>query len=373
MRLLLLALLFSLTPARADDWITSWGAAPDQAGPSMQMTTLRQTVRLSAGGSALRLRLSNLFGTAPLTIGPVRAGDGDVTFDGKPSVTIPPGQSALSDALPMKVKALQELVVTLHVTENRGPSTVHGEGKQTVHILHDQDGGSETDDSRYFLTDVEVLAGGDAYTIVAIGDSITDGVGSTPDRNRRWPDRLAEQLNREAAVGVVNSGIAGNRILHDAAKPFVGPSVLSRFDKDALSKPGARWIVLLSGGNDLNANEMLDDPAQKVTAAEIIAGLQTLVRRAHDHGIRICGGTLLPKAGVRKPFKYTLAAEAGRQEVNAWIRQSGAFDTVADFDQALRDPMAPDHLLAAFDSGDHLHPNDHGYEAMAAVAYACVR
>jgi lysophospholipase L1-like esterase len=228
--------------------------------------------------------------------------------------------------------------------------------------------GSETDTSRYFLTDVEVAAKANSRTIVVIGDSITDGVGSTDDANRRWPDALADRLRADptlASIAVINSGIAGNRLLNDASKPFVGPSLLSRLERDALSKPGARWIVLLSGSNDISAADMLDTPKDKVSAGQIIAGLKQLIARAHARGIKVYGATLLPKAGVEKPFIHTPQAQAKRDEVNAWIRNSGAFDAVVDFERLMRDPDRPDHLAAAYDSGDHLHPNDAGFKAMA--------
>ena len=189
-------------------------------------------------------------------------------------------------------------------------------------------------------------------------------------RNRRWPDALAERLQADpalASIAVVNSGIAGNRLLNDASEPFVGPSMLSRFERDALSKPGVRWILLLTGSNDISAADMLDTQKDKVSAQQIIAGMQQLIARAHAAGIKVYGATLLPKAGVQKPFVHTPEAQAKRNEVNAWIRSSGAFDAVVDFEQLMGDPARPDHLAPAYDSGDHLHPNDAGYKAMAAA------
>jgi lysophospholipase L1-like esterase len=217
---------------------------------------------------------------------------------------------------------------------------------------------------------VEVAAAADARTIVVIGDSITDGVGSALDANRRWPDALAERLQADpalASIAVVNSGIAGNRLLNDASAPFVGPSMLSRFERDALSKPGVRWILLLTGSNDISAADMLDTQRDKVSAQQIIAGMQQLIARAHAAGIKVYGATVLPKAGVRKPFVHTPEAQAKRNDLNAWIRSSGAFDAVVDFAQLMGDPARPDYLASAYDSGDHLHPNDAGYKAMAAA------
>jgi lysophospholipase L1-like esterase len=229
---------------------------------------------------------------------------------------------------------------------------------------------SETDTSRYFLTDVEVATRADARTVVVIGDSITDGVGSTLDRNRRWPDALAERVQADpmlSSIAVVNSGIAGNRLLNDASAPFVGPSMLARFERDVLSKPGVRWVVMLTGSNDISAADMLDTPQAKVSAHQIITGMQQLIARAHAKGIKVYGATLLPKAGVEKPFIHTPLAQAKRDEVNAWIRSSGAFDAVVDFAQLMGDPARPDHLASRYDSGDHLHPNDAGFAAMAAA------
>ena len=336
----------------------------------------------------MRLRLSNLYGTGTVTLGPVRiarhAGesaiqpgtDRAVTFGGKSTVTIAQGAAALSDPIAFSVTALEQLAISLYVPDNSKTSTLHGVGMQTAYIANGELTGAvkfpagETDTSRYFLTDVEVAAAADARTIVVIGDSITDGVGSTNDLNGRWTDALAERLQSDpmlASIAVVNSGIAGNRLLNDAVAPFVGPSMLSRLDRDALSKPGVRWVVLLSGSNDISASDMLDTPKDKVTAQQIITGMQQLIARAHAKGIKVYGATVLPKAGVEKPFIHTPQSQAKRDELNAWIRNSGAFDAVVDFERLMRDPARPDRLAPAYDSGDHLHPNEAGYKAMAAA------
>jgi lysophospholipase L1-like esterase len=217
------------------------------------------------------------------------------------------------------------------------------------------------------LTDVEVAASADARAIAVVGDSITDGVGSTENHNARWPDALAARLQADpalASIAVANSGISGNRILNDGAEPYVGPSVLSRFDRDALNKPGVRWVLLLSGGNDISAARVLATPKDQVSAQQIIDGLKTLIERAHQKGVKIWGATLTPKAGSK--FYYA-EGETKRQAINAWIRTARAFDAVVDFDQVTRDPDHPDRLLPAFDSGDHVHPNDAGYKAMGAA------
>jgi lysophospholipase L1-like esterase len=370
-------------------WVATWGAAPDSPGPPLKAQTLRQIIRTSIGGSSLRIRLSNLFGTAPLSIGPVHVAkhasgsaikpgtDTALTFDGKPGVTIARGADILSDPVRFPVAALEELAVSLYLPAGTDSSTMHSTAIQTVFITPTGDATaatifpeSETDNSRYFLTDVEVAASADAHGIVVVGDSITDGVGSTEDANARWPDALAARLqaNRAlASIAVVNSGISGNRILNDGAKPFLGPSLLSRFDRDVLSKPGVRWVLLLAGSNDISATDMLATPKDQVSAQQIIDGMKTLIARAHQKGIKIWGATLLPKAGVKKPFIHSEAGALRRQTVNTWIRTAGAFDAVIDFEQVMRDPAHPDRLLPAFDSGDHLHPNDVGYKAMAAA------
>lgn len=258
-------------------------------------------------------------------------------------------------------------------------STIHGFGNRTAYLSRTGNATAaltfppgDTDDSRYFLTDLDVAASAGAQAVVAFGDSITDGVGSRLDGYGRWPDALPAKLQNDpttASIAVVNAGIAGNRILNDGVDPFVGPSGLARFDRDALDKPGARWILLLSGSNDISASDMLPLPKDQVSAQQIIEGMKRLIARAHAKGLKIIGATLLPKAGVRKPFVHTEAGAAKRVVVNAWIRTSGAFDAVVDFEQAMRDPARPDHLLPAYDSGDHLHPNEAGYQAMANLVY----
>jgi lysophospholipase L1-like esterase len=369
-------------------WATAWGAAPDSTGPSLSSKTVRQIAKLSIGGSHVRLRLSNLFGAGPLSIGSVRVAihaggsaiqrdtDRAVTFAARPGVTIPKGADALSDPLEFPVKALSQLAVSIHVRDDGGTSTIHGTALQTAYIASGDATAAtgvskgETDTSRYFLTDIEVAAVADVRALVILGDSITDGVGSTEDGNARWPDVLATRLQADpalASIAVVNAGISGNRLLNDGRAPFIGPSSLSRFDRDVLGRPGVRFVILLQGGNDISAADMLPTPEDHVSAQQIIDGIKTLIARAHAKGIKIFGATLLPREGVGKPFVNTDAGRAKRQEVNDWIRTSGAFDAVIDFERVMTDPARPGHLLPAFDSGDHLHPNDAGYAAMASA------
>jgi lysophospholipase L1-like esterase len=378
--------MFGSAPA-ADQphWVATWGATADLPGRPFEAQSLRQVARVSIGGSGVRLRLSNFFGTGPVTIGPVRIAahaDGSaikagtdrvVTFGGKPTVTIEKGRDVLSDPVAFAVMPLQELAISMFLPAQTGPSTLHNTAIQTTYIASGDVTVAakfpmgETDTSRFFLTDIEVTAGPQARVLVAVGDSITDGVGSTEDANARWPDALAARLQADpklASIGVVNSGISGNRILNDGFDPFIGPSVLSRFERDALSKPGVRWIVLMSGTNDISAANVLTRPQDKVTAQQIIEGMKTLIARAHSRGIKVWGATLSPRAGTKPPF-YSENGEVMRREVNTWIRTSGAFDAVLDFERVLGDPARPDALRPEYDSGDHLHPNDVGFRAMA--------
>lgn len=369
-------------------WVAAWTAAPDSAGPPFDRQSIRQIVRTSIGGSRVRIRLSNLFGAEPVRIGSIHVAahargssvvaetTRPVTFNGAPTVTVAAGAVALSDPVAFPVLALQELAVSFYLPSRVATSTVHGSALQTAFITQGDQAAvavwanADADTSRFFLTDVEVEADGPARAVVILGDSITDGVGSTRDANRRWSDALAERLQADpalASLSVVNAGIAGNRLLNDGVEPFVGPSSLSRFDRDALDKPGVRWVILLQGSNDISASDMLETLKDRVTAPQIIAGMQTLIARAHARGIQIWGATMLPRGGVQKPFVTTAAGTAARAIVNDWIRTGGAFDAVIDFERIMRDPERPDRLLPAFDSGDHLHPNDAGYRAMAAA------
>ncbi|WP_201313493.1 SGNH/GDSL hydrolase family protein [Dyella sp. EPa41] len=365
-------------------WIGAWSASPDAAGPAVSDQTIRQVVRISAGGTAVRVRLSNLDGAAPLMLGPVRVAshteggaiapgtDHAVSFNGKPTITLAKGEAAWSDAVEMTVRPLQELAVSLYVPANAGvASTLHSAAMATAYLTEQGDAttsvrfpGTETNGSRFFLTDVDVASVPEGATIVAFGDSITDGVGSNADAQQRWPDDLATRLQGDArfqAVGVANAGIGGNRILHDD----YGPSALSRFDRDALDKANVRWIVLLEGINDIGNSGPQAKAEDRVTAEQVTGGMKTLIQRAHARGIRIVGATLTPFGGASWPY-HSAANEAKRKAVNDWIRHGGAFDAVVDFDKAIRDPAHPDRMLPAYDSGDHLHPNGAGYKAMAA-------
>ena len=367
-------------------WADAWSAPPDTAGPVLDGQTVRQVVRTSIRGSELRVRLSNLFGNVAVTLGPVHvaqsAGAADTVpgsdhvllFGGKPTVTIAKGESVLSDPVEMDVKPLQPLAVSIYVPADARyhPATIHNAGLATAYITEHGDATTavrfpreETSGSRFYLTDVEVAGPAPRHTLVAFGDSITDGVGSKQDANERWPDYLAARLQAEprlSSVAVADAGIGGNRILHDN----YGPSALARFDRDALDKPGVRWVVLLEGINDIGGSGYAWDAKDRITAQQLIDGMKTLIARAHARHVKIYGATLTPYGGNGWPY-HSAAGETTREQVNAWIRGSGAFDGVVDFDKAIRDPAAPKKMLAAYDSGDHLHPNSAGYRAMAAA------
>ncbi len=387
--------------------ITTWAASPDFAGPPLGPVTVRHLLRATAGGDGLALRLSNLFGTTPLRLGPVhvalpaavpasgpaaRGGsDRALTFHGAATVVIPPGGSVDSDVLAMPVAPLQDLLLTVHVPQRVAVSTVHGNGLDTVWLADGADAtvaaaadfprSATPDDSRYFVTALMVrpqaAVAARAHTVVALGDSITDGIASTPNAHARWPDVLARRVQagdpagaaaggsaRASAIAVVDAGIAGNRLLHDGADPYLGPSVLHRLDRDALDLPGVRTLVLLVGINDLTASDALKGPGQRVDADRMIAGLREVVQRAHARGVTVWGATLLPCGGAKGVLAPTPAAEAMRAAINAWIRTGHGFDHVLDLDAVLRDPAHPDRLLPAYDSGDHVHPNDAGYRAI---------
>jgi lysophospholipase L1-like esterase len=385
--LLFCTLLTTTAAAAASDngWRTGWSSAPDSAGPALPAQTLRQVVRTSTGGTRVRIRLSNLFGTQPLDVGAAHVGlsagaarvaagsDRALTFGGQPAVTIAAGASALSDPVDLTVAAREPLAVSLYLPAPVAVSTIHGFALQVAYLKApgDATGAADlptaaTDDSRYFLSDVDVLGPDTARTLAIVGDSIADGVGASSAREAGWPDMLAARLQGEpalATIGIANEGIAGNRILNDASKPFVCPAALARFDRDALDKPGVRWVLLHEGVNDITGARLLAAPADRVTVEQIEAGMRQLAGRARARGVKIWAGTLLPFAGTKR--FWSEEAERDRLALNAWIRTAGVFDAVVDFDAALRDPADPARLNRAYDSGDHLHPNDAGYRAMA--------
>lgn len=364
-------------------WVGTWGASAQQpatlfgTAPSFSNQTVREIVRISVGGTQFRVRLTNAYGTQPLVIGTahiaisaggssIKAGtDRALTFSGHSSITVPVGAPVFSDPVDLKAADLEHLAVSIYLPQTTGPATWHLEGKETAYIVLGDStaaaslGGATTSTARFFLADIEAGSSEPRQAIVTFGDSITDGTQSTLDADHRWPDRLAERLAMsDRDSGVVNQGISGNRILHDNA----GPNALSRFDRDVLSTPGLRFVTVLLGINDIGFGGFI--PTEAVSADDIIGGYRQMIARAHSLGIRIYGATLTPFDNAGAPY-FSADHEAERQAVNAWIRTSGEFDAVIDFDKVVRDPANPTKLLPAFDSGDHLHPNDTGYKAMA--------
>jgi lysophospholipase L1-like esterase len=382
-------------PATSDThWVTTWTASPQPlwAGDFPLPTnvpfnfwnqTLRQTARISVGGRSVRIQLSNDYGATPLVIGAAHlalAGDGAdlvngtdraITFSGRRSITIPPGAPALSDPIDLDVAALQRLSVSLYLPQPTAPSTFHWNGRQDAYVVAgDQTANASikpdaTSTSRVFLSAILVDAPSTTRTVVAIGDSITDGAGATMDHDTRWPDFLASRLV-DKHVAVLNAGISGARLLQDK----MGTNALARLDRDVLSQPGIASVIVLIGINDISWNHMAFAPADGAADAEqLIAGYRQLIARTHARNVRIIGATLTPFEGALKDTLllgyYSVDKERVRQAVNHWIRHGGEFDAVVDFDALLRDPAQPTRLLPAYDSGDHLHPGDAGNKAMA--------
>jgi lysophospholipase L1-like esterase len=371
---------------RDDDgpWVGTWSASPQQVAGAIQINgqTVRQIVHTSLGGARLRVRLSNAYGTSPLVIGTarvavsaggssiVRRSDRTLEFNGSPSITIPAGALAVSDAVTLDVPAVGDIAVSLYLPANVDAATQHVEGLQTNYISPPGDftaaltvAGTMTT-SFYFLTGIDVRATENARAVVTLGDSLTDGFRSTPDTNQRWPNLLAERLQAHwsgSRVAVLNAAVSGNRILHD----LVGTSAAARLDRDVLVQTGAKYLVVLQGNADILIPDLIGRPEENVTAEQIIQGHRQIINRAHAMGLRVYGGVLNPAEGYPFPGFWTPAMEEKRQAVNRWIRTSHAYDAVIDFDRVLRDPTHPTRLLPAYDSGDHVHPNDFGYSVMA--------
>lgn len=387
---LLAALLVAAPPAAAADpgpWTSTWGASPQvPAAPlAIEGQTLRQVAHLSIGGSRVRIRLSNAFGATALEVSEARVAvsaggsaivpntDRPITFGGASATSIPPGALVVSDPVDLEVAPLADLAVSLYFAGAVTATTEHSLAVQTTWqsppgnfaAATAMPADSTTTVSWYFLNGIEVTPrASHPAVVVTLGDSITDGYASTVDANRRWPNVLAARLQARrgsADVAVVDQGISGNRVLHD----FIGPNALARLDRDVLVQSGVRWVVVLEGINDIGIANAFGRPEENVTAAQIIAGHRQLIARAHALGLRIYGATLTPFEGTVFPGYFTPEGEVKRQAVNQWIRTSGAYDAVIDFDLAVRDPDHPARILPAYDSGDHLHPGDLGYEAMA--------
>jgi lysophospholipase L1-like esterase len=334
----------------------------------------------SIAGRRVRIELSNAFGSAPLMIGAahialrdqessvVPASDRALLFGGKPSAWIPSGATEISDPVNLDVPAASDLAVSVYIPGTATADTMHAVGLHTTYISKEGDAtaapaiaDASTTQSFYFLTNVDVAAPPDAAAIVTFGDSITDGAVSTPNTDRSWPSFLARRLAAAggANIAVLNQGISGNRLLRDGA----GVSALARFDRDVLVQPGVKWLMILEGINDIGLG-LRSGAAESdvVSSDDLIGALKQLIDRAHEHGIKVIGGTLTPFEGAAY---YSEAGEGVREAVNQWIRSGGVFDAVVDFDAATRDPEHPKQFRAGFNNGDHLHPNDTGYQAMA--------
>jgi lysophospholipase L1-like esterase len=381
-------------PKPNEQWVGTWSTAvhgpqtiPGQPGsPTYKDQTLRQIVHTSLGGDRVRVRLST-FGSGALVVGAAhiaRRGSGSaidpnsdrkLTFGGHASIRIPPGAIVVSDPVDLDVPALSDLAVSIFLPGATTPAAWHFESLQTSYVspegdftsaadmpiistAHWRDAAGAEHNAWYWLAGVEVVASKQTGAVVTFGDSITDGIQSTVDANARWPDHLARRLSAQSGhhkMGVLNGAITGNKLLND----IVGPNGLARFERDVLAQTGVSHVITLIGNNDLL---FVFSPADVVTAEQIIQGHRQIIDRAHARGLKIFGGTLTPFEGFAfaSPAKTEL-----RQTVNDWIRKSSEYDAVIDFDEVLRDPISPARLLPRFDSGDHLHPNDAGYRAMA--------
>jgi lysophospholipase L1-like esterase len=388
-----------------DQWVATWAAsmletnvpaapaaapvaagAPVAAAPkpaplrSFNNQTVRMVVNTSIPGRTLRVELSNTFGKGRLKIGAahvalhdkdaaiVPVSDRTLTFSGSPSAVIPAGAVILSDPVDLAVSATGDVVVSVFLPEDSGPPTQHGTGLHTTYISGAGNFAGQasftaerTTNSWYFLSGIHVLAAADTRAVVTFGDSITDGATSTNDANASWPSVLARRLQAAGMknVAVVNQGISGNRVVRDGT----GANALARFDRDVLAQPGVKWVVIMEGINDIGQGARAGAAADAaITAEELIAAYRQMAARAHEHGIKVIGATLTPYEGAAY---YSPAGEVMRSTVNDWIRTSGVYDAVFDFDAVTRDPSNPKHFRTEFNLRDNLHPNDTGYAAMA--------
>jgi lysophospholipase L1-like esterase len=413
--MVLVSTALAQTPKNEKHWVSAWSSAmhahlafmPGPAVSGIENRTLRMIVRPTIAGERVRIRFSNACGNQPLLIGAahialaskdgriIATSDRALTFSGKGSTSIPPGAPMLSDAVDLKFAAFAEIAVSIYLPANVGTVTFHLVGQQPTYLSDpgdftatEQMPKATTNPSWFFLSGLEVYAPSQTMAILALGDSITDGVGAKQGDYNDWPDLLANRLAAQKglpAMAVVNTGIGGNRVLHDGA----GISTLARFDRDVLAQPGIAGIILLEGINDIGWPRMkppsprpgdsaqgaasMESPFAKelVSAQDIIAGYQQIIDRAHQHGIKVFIATMLPYEGADY---YTEDGEAIRSAVNQWIRTSGAADAFFDFDKAVRDPSHPKRFRDGFHSGDNLHPSAIGYKAMAdAVDLAVLR
>ncbi len=400
-----LVLLFSpllsiTTPAYCSDssttethWVGSWATSQQLVEPSNALSaddlhdaTLRQIVHLSIGGSEIRLRLSNRFGSIPLHLTAahiaqalssssekiIPASDVPLTFSGSPDVRIPPHADYISDPVSFTVNALSDLAITLHIDVSPEEQTGHPGSRTTSYFTHGDSvsavelPAAKTCEHWYFIAGIDVAAPPQTSAVVILGDSITDGHGVTTNGNDRWTDVLAHRLQSRPTtrdIAVLNHGIGGNHLLTDG----LGPNALSRFDHDVIAQPGVRYLIILEGINDIGMLARIGEVPRAEHDAlvrRIIGAYQQMLSRAHTHNIKVIGATITPFVGSDY-YHPGPASEADRQAINEWIRTPGNFDAVIDFDQITRDPAHPERLLLAFDSSDHLHPSPAGYAAMA--------
>lgn len=369
-------------------WVGTWAASPVSAeGVNLRLlssVTLREIVHISLGGERLRLRFTNEFGLDPLTISDVHvalsangdailpASDRSVTFDGATSIVIPPGAAIYSDPVALPLAPLANVAVSFYLPPQiMRAETFHYHAGQDNYLAQGHAPAAPrlpqptVVPSWYFFDGIDVAAQPGSSTVVALGDSITDGSHSTQNANRRWPDALAARLNQAASsspgldrIGVLNEGIAGNHLLYDGS----GSNALARFDRDVIAQSGVRYVIVLESINDIGGLANVQSPWQAISAPQLEFGFRQLAERAHTHGLKIFGATLTPYDGAGY---YCDAGEQVREALNDWIRKSGVFDGVIDFDKIARDPEHPTRLNPAYDSGDHIHPGDAGYKAMA--------
>src|SRR3984885_12466722 len=378
--------------AQQDNWVGSWATSEQVPEPQNSLapsdltdSTLRQIVHLSIGGKTLRVHLSNAFGTAAIRLTSVHiarpvspagsaidpASDKGLLFGGNPDVIIPPGAQYVSDPIDYPVAPLSDLAITFHVAVPPSPETGHPGSRATTYILpgdvvsQTEMTGAKTVEHWYVIAGIDVSAPPGAFSVVALGDSITDGHATTTNGNDRWTDVLARRFQANPStrnVAVLNHGIGGNHLLTDG----LGPNVLARFDRDVLAQAGVRYVIVLEGVNDLGGLARKGEvPASQHAALveRVLAAYGQMILRAHAHGLRIYGATITPYSGSSY-YHPGQMSEADRQQVNTWIRARGHFDAVMDFDAVVRDPRHPDRLLPAYDCGDHLHPSPAGYKAM---------
>jgi lysophospholipase L1-like esterase len=382
----------SRAATQAPAWVASWGASqqiPETqnklAADDLRDATLRQVFHLSVGGTALRVHLSNAFGTEALHFTSVHiakpispdspaidsTSDRPLAFAGRPDITVPPGAEFVSDPLQLSIKALSDIAVTFHIDTAPLTETGHPGSRATSYFVHgDFVGAANLTDPKqvdhwYQVSEIDVQAAPGANTVVTLGDSITDGHGSTTNGNDRWTDVLASRLQDSPItlnIGVSNQGIGGNHLLTDG----LGPNALARFDRDVLGPAGVRWVILLEGVNDLGGLTQKKEVSPEEHAErvrQVLAAYQQIIARCHAHGLSVFGATITPYVGSDYYHPGPLS-EADRQAVNQWIRTPGHFDAVIDFDKVVQDPQHPDQLLPAYDCGDHLHPSPAGYKAM---------